>query len=436
MLISDALVICKKCPKQGCDGCRQADFQSGKREEYKYPLPACIVQTQKQGTKGTKRIKITKTKLTGKEPLNTTQSTLFDSIKKIRTVDVKWQWDKLDSDIITAITNKYNVNGIVRIVQQSKGTVQYRINRLEKEGLIVSYDQHTGLRRVKLFNLTPKARKLLNKPEELPASEQMQKPRLPQYPFSSHSNTLIFPVLEGTIPTSGKPYKMNNWIGHTFDSVDGSHTIKTTTKSIIVEINIELGNMSVANLIMRYTELGKTFAGKFAERFNLKLGLPEWMRDAHNTLKDNALGRLGSEIGAFRTESGISLDRSRSPGDLEMKPQQALGFEALINDVPQQIEHIAAKIDRIDAHHSTTTERANAISEGINVVSQKIDSLPIFIATLQENHELKLQRKDDQNMIFDIKTELNALKTQVQQMGFGTETRKPNSDKWGYHAYQ
>ena len=97
--------------------------------------------------------------------------------------------------------------------------------------------------------------------------------------FTTHNMRFKFPIVTGTQPKSKHPFQMNNWTGYKF--INDDHTVVSTTKSIVIDINQDIGAGTIGDLILKYTEIAQTHANNFAQKHNLTLGEPQLYGNPH-----------------------------------------------------------------------------------------------------------------------------------------------------------
>lgn len=152
--------------------------------------------------------------------------------------------DSLDEEIIRLVAQNAHAMSIAKTLKRPQSTIQLRLRRMKKHQLIIPYK---GVYGTKLYQVSGKLNHLLVHIETKP----------PITPFTAHSMSFKFPILEGTQPRSSKGHKMTNWTGYVFEYPD--HVIRTTPKNIIIYINQDLGAASIDDLNLKY------------ETFNLRL---------------------------------------------------------------------------------------------------------------------------------------------------------------------
>ena len=108
--------------------------------------------------------------------------------------------------------------------------------------------------------------------------------------ITAHNMAFRFPIISGDQPTSEKPVQMNYWTRYIFDC--GSHQISTTPKSILININQDLGAGTIDDLKLKYTEIAQAHAQTFAKKHNLTLGTPKRYRKPHFTIPDTAISEM------------------------------------------------------------------------------------------------------------------------------------------------
>lgn len=241
--------------------------------------------------------------------------------------------DKLDHHILILVSEKCHENSIIHLTKRPRSTIKDRLNRLQKWGFIKPYYFQTALQRVKLFDLTQKAMQILIHNENAPTHSVIQ----------AHAMTFSFPILEGPQPKSAQAFKMNNWTGYVFENIN--HVIRTTPRSVIIDVNLDLGSDSIDNLNIKYYELAQKYAVEFAEKHKIRIGGGKRSRNPDYATMNIPVVQCVADRGNFRTPTGIKIDKSRSNGDLEFSQEQtARNFEFVINDMPKAVLEIKAEI--------------------------------------------------------------------------------------------
>ena len=88
--------------------------------------------------------------------------------------------------------------------------------------------------------------------------------------FTTHNMRFKFAIVNGEQPKSKYPFHMKNWTGYKF--INDGYTVVSTTKSIIIYINQDLGAGTIDDLNLKYTEVAQAHANNFARQHNLTLG--------------------------------------------------------------------------------------------------------------------------------------------------------------------
>jgi len=245
--------------------------------------------------------------------------------------------DKLDHHILILVSERCHENAIIRLTKRPRSTIKDRLDRLKKLGYIKSYYFQTAMQKVKLFELTNKSLQVLIHNDK-PLAHSVIK---------AHAMTFSFSILEGLQPTSSQSYKMQNWTGYVFNYIN--HIIRTTPRSIIIDINLDLGSDTIDNLNIKYYEFAQKYAVEFAEKHKIKIGCGKRNRNPDYSTINIPIIQCVADRGNFRTKDNkIKIDKSRSNGDLEFSDEQtARNFEFVINNMPLEVQEIKLDIKEI-----------------------------------------------------------------------------------------
>lgn len=295
-----------------------------------------------------------------------------------------------DIQILKLAADQNHRRLIARTLNRSQGTIQYRLNRLEKAGLITPYQ---GTNRTKLYKISSKLTSLFIYNETKP----------PITPFTAHSMSFKFPILEGNQPKSSQAYKTATWTGYVFKSPD--HTIRSTPSSIIIDINQDIGAASIDDLNLKYSQIAQSQVYKFAEKHHITLGGISKYREAHFTLEDNPLAQIISDRGEFKTASGLQIDKSRSSGDLEMKEESARAMEFTINKLPNITSELQTDV-------KVLTETLDSKLSGME---DNIDGIQKWLFLERENRQLREKNQIMEQSLNEIIKEMKEIKTMITQ---------------------
>jgi DNA-binding Lrp family transcriptional regulator len=305
-------------------------------------------------------------------------------------VDEVGKLDELDKQILKLLVEDYHCRLLAKTLKQPQSTIQYRLKRLQKNGLIID---SPGVYNTKLYRLTSRSSELLIHNESHPSL----------MPFTAHCMSFKFPILEGNQPKSHSKQKMKNWESYIFSF--STYTIKTTTKHIIVFINQDLGADSIDNLNLKYSELAQTYASKFAKEHNITIGGISRYREGHFTIKDSALGQIISERGEFRTQSGIMIDKSRSSGDLEMLEDSARSFEFAFNILPAltaglhgEMRGVSVKLEALSSTLADIQVRLQLDAENSPMISHMKKAVETLSMQAEEMQSQLLQQEEKSNL--------------------------------------
>jgi hypothetical protein len=437
---SEILALCQDCPDKYSSTCILGDLEAS-HAEYIY-LPLCAagrisdkerkLRTNEESCAPLRKmlrtnedndinISMLRTKTNTEEDCATdvAQSTrkscaTIGDLVKINGITL----DSLDKNIITFAAEYHHARSISRKLNRPESTIRYRLNRMEKAGLItqiIPENEKPGAKtKLKCYHISEVcATSLIHNDNKSPPTD-----------FTVHSMSFSFPILEGDQPKSSNGQKMNNWISYIFKF--SNHTIRTTTKSVIIFINEDLGAGSIDDLNLKYSQLAQSHAYKFAEKHHIVLGSISKYRQGHFTIEDNALAQIISERGEFKTASGIMIDKSRSSGDLEMQEETARAMEFTINKLPTLAAGMKSNLDDIKIH----------MDAGLSGIMNSVNDMQTWLILERENRALKeLTLKQDEQIELlkqqiTQKDELNDLKHLKDR----TQTGRTNHEKDGMYG--
>lgn len=435
---SEILALCQTCPDKYGPTCILGDLEASHTEYIYLPLCAagrisdkerklrineesCARMSKMLRTNedNDKNIPVLRTKTNTEEDCATdvVQSTrkscaTIEDIVKINGITL----DSLDKDIITFAAEYHHARSISRKLNRPESTIRYRLNRMEMAGLItqiIPENEKPGAKtKLKCYHISDICATSLiyNDDKSLPTD------------FSVHNMSFSFPILEGNQPTSSKGQQMNNWTAYIFNFPN--HTIRTTTKSIIIFINEDLGAGSIDDLNLKYSQLAQSHAYKFAEKHHIVLGSISKYRQGHFTIEDNALAQIITERGEFKTKSGIMFDKSRSSGDMEMQEKTARAMEFTINKLPALAAGMKSNLEDININMDT---KLSGIMNSINdvqtwlILERENRALKELAVKQDEQIELLKQQITQQGELKDLKdhTQINQIKNHEKDGMYG-----------------
>ena len=287
----------------------------------------------------------------------------------------------LDWEIIEYLKDDMHIRGIENSIGIPRSTIRYRVERMEKAGLLLA---SKGVYGSKLYKLSK------NSPTQMGESLIHNEERHHAADFTAHAMSFKYPVINGVQPKSKQSYKMNNWHGYVFTFKD--HVIRTTPKSLIIDINIDLGAGSINDLNIKYMDLAQPYILSFAKQHKLDLGTPKQYRKPHYTIEDTAIGQILSERGEFKTKGmGLSIDRSKSTGDLEMGEESARAFEFTLNKLPYITDQIRSKLSKLD---QVTVDEFSKTQSILDKISDDVSGLYVLLQMIHENDKLRADYKE------------------------------------------
>ena len=438
----EILALCQDCPDIHGKGCIITDIE-GSRDEY-LPLPECMKNRDTYEKLGHQRIKTgtpmkNRDTISNKTPKNTKKtdtkrmcpiSTIHmnenethcpektGTSQYVQTQTGKLKLKEIDLDILKLLAEKYHQRKVAKELNKPLATINRRIIRLEKAGLITA---HQGVYGTKIYTLSNRCPIFQDKNptsfiyNETPASDTV---------ITAHSMSFKFPILAGSQPKSSKAFKTKSWTGYVFNFPD--YTIRSTPTSIIIDVNVDLGADSINNLILKYTQIAESKTYKFAEKHHVALGGISKNREGHFTIEDNALAQIVTERGEFQTTSGLMFNKSQSSGDLEGNEQQARAIEYSINTLPELAAGMKSNLEDININ----------MDAGLSGIMNSVNDMQTWLILERENRALKeLTLKQDEQIELlkqqiTQKDELNNLKHLKDR----TQTERINHEKDGMYG--
>jgi DNA-binding Lrp family transcriptional regulator len=297
----------------------------------------------------------------------------------------------LDWEIIEYLKDDMHVRSIANGTCRPQSTITYRVKRMEKAGLLHA---KKGVYGTKLYKLSTDL--FIQNGESLIHNEE----RYRAADFTAHAMSFKYPIISGVQPKSKHSYKMRNWLGYVFTFND--HVIRTTPKSIIIDINVDLGAGSINDLNIKYMDVAQPYILNFAKQHKLNLGTPQQYRKPHYTIEDTAIGQILTERGEFKTKGmGLSFDKSKSTGDLEMGEKSARAFEFTLNELPHITDKIKSKLNDLN---QTTTEEFSKTQSILDQISENVNGLYVLLQMKHENDKL---REDYKEMLDLMKSQID-----------------------------
>lgn len=439
----DALDICSKCKNRNSAKCVFSDIEGCQKDII--IVPVCMVSLIKGGGKSSPPNERSSPPNVGSSPTNGNLSTKNDTVQGWRTfthneerhlVDdspplndigdgvnkvrhpimkkvrhpqgyVQDTYDlvltPLDWDIIEYLIDDMHIMGMVNSIGKPRSTIRYRVKRLEKAGLLHATK---GVYGTKLYKLSKDLSTQMG--ESLIHNEDRHR----AVDFTAHAMSFKYPLVSGIQPQSKHSYKMKNWLGYVFTFKD--HVIRTTPKSIIIDINVDLGAGSINDLNIKYMDVAQPYISNFAKQHRLDLGTPQQYRKPHYTIEDTAIGQILTERGEFKTTGmGLSFDKSKSTGDLEMGERSARAFEFTLNELPHITDKIKSKLYDLN---QTTTEEFSKTQSILGQISEDVSGLYILLQMKHENDKL---REDYKEMLNLMKSQIDLKQSSSDQHASG-----------------
>ena len=297
----------------------------------------------------------------------------------------------LDWEIIEYLKDDMHVRGIANSICRPQSTITYRVKRLEKAGLLYATKGVYGSKLYKISSdlFTQMDKSLIHNEERKQATD-----------FTAHAMSFKYPLVSGTQPQSKHSYKMMNWLGYVFTFKD--HVIRSTPKSLIIDINLDLGAGSINDLNIKYMDIAQPYILNFAKQHKLDLGTPQQYRPPHYTIEDTAIGQILTERGEIKTKGmGLSFDKSKSTGDLEMGERSARAFEFTLNELPHITDKIKSKLSELN---QTTIEEFTKTQSTLDQISTDVNGLYVLLQMKHENDKL---REDYKEMLDLMKSQID-----------------------------
>lgn len=428
----EILALCEGCPSRELKGCILADIEAS-RDEY-LPIPPCF-KNQTILTQGKWEPPATKTGTPNEEtgtPQEPNQrktavsdgcSDSFIGMKENGThcsgktgtplyVDLptgRLKLKEIDLQILNLLAEKCHQRKIAKELNTPLTTINRRINRLEKAGLITPYE---GVYNTKIYHISSKCPVFSHTPEQTFIHNEGT---APPTVFTTHSMSFKFPILSGDQPKSSRAFKTKSWTGYVFKFSD--YTIRSTPASIIIDVNMSLSADSIDNLVLNYSQFAESKTYKFADKHHIVLGGISKNRDGHFTIEDNALAQIVTERGEFQTTSGLMFNKSQSRGDLEGNEQQARAIEYTINKLPELAAGIKSNTDTIQTR--------------LTQISTEIDDIQKWLVLERENRQLAKQNRVLEESLDRITKEVEIIKEQMPRPPHTNNHVNPHGDIYG-----
>ena len=407
---ADALETCESCAKRGSKICIYSDIE-GSRDETIIP-PRCMVSFGHKPvhTRENTRTPTREHPNTHEKPNTQNDSGVWKTQKteqgneKTRTPQVetpkshKIKLSENDEKIINLLgdqENPHHVRSMARTLNTAPSTMSNRLKKLEKAGIVKSYK---GVAATKLYKLSSS---LYNQSDQSLIHDDNRQ-QSAQY-FTVHCMTFKFPIVTGVQPKSKNKFHMKNWTGYTFHGKN--YEIRSTTKSIIIDINQELGSGTIDDLILMYSDIAQGHLVEFTKQHKITLGTPVRYRKQHFTIPDTSIGKILSERGSFNTEGGLMIDESKSTGDIEMGEDLARDFEFTLNKLPKITNDIENQLDKLN---QTTTDEFTKATGRFDNVDKGITNLHVLVQMKHDNDKLREDLRDTLKLMHD---QLEVIKT-------------------------
>ena len=378
---ADALDICNSCTKRNSNECVYSDIEGSRKETIS--MPKCMSKFEHNVVHPREKVRTPtrESSYTHESSYTQNNSSHKDSTKVkqgyeesctpqgVQPKSSKNKLDDMNSKIIELLKDQWHCRGIAKELNAPHSTISYRLNKLQKAGLIKSYNGAYGTKLYKLSSHldTPSDQSLIHDDNRQQSAQS----------FNAHCMTYSFPIVTGSQPKSKNPYHMKNWTGYIF--YGNNYKIRSTPRSIIIDINQDLGAGTIDDLIIMYTEMAKGHLVEFTKQHKITLGTPKRYRKPHFLIPDTAIGKALSQIGSFETSGGISVDESQSKGDLEMGEDLARDFEYTLNKLPKIVSNIENNLGELN---KTGTDRFDKVDAGIT-------NLHILTQMQHENNKMR-----------------------------------------------
>jgi len=245
--------------------------------------------------------------------------------------------DDLDQKILKLLPNGYYCRSLARVLKRSTSTIQYRLEKLQKLGIITPEKHNIANNSTVTYSIAP------SWVAELFSLGVRNAPQTA--PFSAHAMLWRFPILSGVQPKSAFPQRMNNSTFYRF--YEDSATIISTPKSLLIYVKVDLGADTIDNLNAKYLEIARSVAHQYAKRFDLALGTPDKPSKTHYAIKGARISELVRDRGTFET-TGFTIDDSHGEAHIETRDEElAKGFEFTLTEMPKVVGSMARQIANV-----------------------------------------------------------------------------------------
>ena len=267
--------------------------------------------------------------------------------------------DDLDQKILKLLPDGHFCRSLARVLKVHRSTIHYRLKKLVKLGIIIPEKHNIADNSTVIYSIAPG---WASKSSKVGVIKALQNP-----PFSAHSMCWRFPFISGVQPKSAFPQKLKHCTLYRF--YEERATIISTPKSLIIYVKVDLGADTIVNLNVKYLEVARSIAHKYAQRFNLDLGTPDRPNKAHYTLEGARISELIKDRGTFET-AGFIIDDSHGEAHIETKDEElAKGFEYTVMKMPSIVGNMERKIENIHKIMGSSIAQQSVINNVLLMIS-------------------------------------------------------------------
>lgn len=267
--------------------------------------------------------------------------------------------DDLDQKILKHLPDGHFCRSLARALKVPRSTIRYRLKKLVKLGIIIPERHNIADNSSITYTIAQEGGGQSSKVGVIKA---LQNP-----PFSAHSMCWRFPFISGVQPKSAFPQKLKHCTLYRF--YEERATIISTPKSLIIYVKVDLGADTIVNLNVKYLEVARSIAHKYAQRFNLDLGTPDRPNKAHYTLEGARISELIKDRGTFET-AGFIIDDSHGEAHIETKDEElAKGFEYTVMKMPSIVGNMERKIENIHKIMGSSIAQQSVINNVLLMIS-------------------------------------------------------------------
>ena len=364
------------------------------------------------------------------------------NVECVECIDAPFKnWNETYTRILHCIKDHHTIGSMSKVLNIPRSTIRDKLTKLETKEIITKSETTLLGNKCANFIITSGwAIKLVHSGSDEPllVVNKPHSKKVSAVKFTRHSVSLQAEIISGTIPKGDRSYSPNGWTGEIFEG-NGTYTIriipnrKGTTRAVI-DISLNLGASSPADLTMKYHSFAERYLGTWAEKHGLKLGQITEYRTPHTPI-EGSQGLAQTIINAVGGETklinyGIQVDKSdkEHQGEVEFvgkKGEETLrNFEFALNQSPEKMERLESKFDALrDTLHTEAKRVGNGITE-----------IQGWLILQRENDLLREQIKLDREQIQLYREQMTELTKQVNEMKvmLGLTPKPPQATKSKY----